>query len=325
MRNIFIFLCFIHFGVVAQQQGVYTNFTFNEFHYNPAIVGSTNYHVVKFQHRNQWVGFSNAPSNVSGAWYGSYKNKMKHGYGIGIVNEKVGITTKLALHGNYGYHIKLGSKVRLGFGLRFGYSQYRIKLYDAILADIGDEVLTGNVLSNNALDASTGIYLYSKKWFLSGSMYHLLSRKNASFSLNRMFEYQSNIMTGYTFSINPKWKVQPSVLVSYVQPVPLQTSVLLKVLFKDAYSIGLAYRTDDAFGLNIGYSHKDRVSFTYGFDYSIGQVRGYNNGSHEIGISYIITKKRPSLEEEDDKLNNSILDDLQRQMNEQKKQESEKK
>ena len=40
-------------------------------------------------------------------------------------------------------------------------------------------------------------------------------------------------------------------------------------------------------------------------------MRKYSSGSHEVMLSFIITTKKPSLEEEDDKLNNSILENTQ--------------
>ena len=70
----------------------------------------------------------------------------------------------------------------------------------------------------------------------------------------------------------------------------------------------MIYRSDDALGLSLGIQLKERFTIGYGYDFSIKGLRKYNSGSHEVMLSFILTKKKPSLEEEDDKLNNSILE-----------------
>ncbi|MES2798528.1 MAG: type IX secretion system membrane protein PorP/SprF [Bacteroidota bacterium] len=298
----------------AQQQATYSNYLMNEYFYNPAIAGSKDVHIANLQYRNQWVGFDGAPSNFNANFYGSVKDKAKHGYGVSITNERAGLMNSTGVYVDYAYHFKLGQNVKLGLGVRPGYVQYRVRLYDAVVADQGDDVVTGSVYSANAFDVNTGFQLYSKKFFVMGSVQHLLTKaiKFTSFNSNLAFHY--NFIAGYNISFKKsKLEIQPSVMVKYVKPIPVQYSAMLKTTFNKKYWFGLIYRSDDAVGVSLGMTIKERFNLAYGYDYSISPIRKYNAGSHEVGLSFILTKKKPSLEELDEKLNNSILDEMNKE------------
>lgn len=298
----------------AQQQGLYTNFLANALHYSPASVGSTNYHEVNFFHRNQWVGFKDAPTNFYFNLHGSYKNKAKHGYGIQLLSEQSGLMAKTGVYVNYGYQLKLNDTWKLGFGLRPGFVQYRIKLYDAVIADEGDPLFTGNTYSGNAFDVNGGLRLYSQKFELSATIEHLLGKGLRFSSYNQNLQFHYTLMSSYKLAFKKNWEFRPAVLIKYTSPVPLQLAVLAQLSFKDKYFGGVNFRTNDALGIYLGMRIKNRLSITYGYDYSYTSIRKYSAGSHEIGLSFILTKNRPSLEEKDDELNNSILEEIQKEM-----------
>ena len=48
-------------------------------------------------------------------------------------------------------------------------------------------------------------------------------------------------------------------------------------------------------------------------------MSNYQSGSHEVMLSFVITKDKPSLAEEDENLNNSILEEMQKKLDEEKK------
>ncbi len=308
----------------AQQQGSLTNFLVNPMYYSSAYVGSTNYHEINFVHRSQWVGFNNAPINNYLNFQGSFKNKAKHGYGLSFMNETTGLLTKTGIYLNYGYQMKLSKKWKLGLGVRPGVAQYKIRFYDAVIADAGDQVLSGNSFVGSALDVSSGFRFYSEKLEFAANIDHFLGKGVTFTNYNQNLRSHINLFASYKWMIKKNFELKPTILLKYSEPVPFQTSVLLQGTYKKAYSIGLAYRSQDAFGAFIAYRHKDRLSVSYGYDYSYSEIRKFNAGSHEIGISYIITKKRPSLEEEDDKLNNSILEEINKNIEIQKEVEEKK-
>jgi type IX secretion system PorP/SprF family membrane protein len=320
------FLIALSAPAFAQQRAVYSNFLMNDFYYNPAIAGSKEIHQANITYRNQWVGFDGAPSLLMGNFSGSVKNDGKIGYGVSLISETAGITQNTGIYLNYAHHFKLSDKLKLGLGIQPGYMQYRVKLYDAQLADQGDEVLTGNIYSASALDVSTGFHLYSDKFFLMGSVDHLLGKSVQFTTYNSNLEFHYTGIAGMNFHLNadPKKKkmpidIQPSVLVRYVRPVPLQYSVMLKTTFNKKYWFGLIYRSDDAIGISAGMQISDRFNLAYGYDYTLSKLASYQAGSHEVMLSFVINRKKPSMAEEDDELNKSIIDELKKTMEEKEK------
>jgi type IX secretion system PorP/SprF family membrane protein len=315
ITGLFVILFFVSYG---QQQSLFTNVFANPLHYSPAYVGSTNYHEVSFFNRNQWVGFKDAPKNFYLNFHGSFKNKAKHGYGVQLLTEQTGLLSKTGVYLNYGYQIKMNNKWKMGLGVRPGFVQYRVRLYDAVIADPGDPIFTGNTYSGNAFDVNAGFRLYSDKFEFSGTIDHLIGKGFNFNSYNQNLQFHYTFMSSYKFVFKKDWELRPAILFRYTKPVPSQVSILAQLTYKDKFFGGLNFRTNDAMGIFVGVRLKSRLAITYGYDYSYTKLRKYSAGSHEIGISFIITKNRPSLEEEDDKLNNSILEDIQKEIDKNK-------
>jgi len=120
MRKIIIIFVglFIASSSFAQQRAVYSNFLMNNYYYNPAIAGSRDVHVANVAYRNQWVGFTDAPSLMMGNFYGSLKNKGKIGYGVSLLSENTGLTQNTGVYLNYAHHFKLSESVKLGLGVK---------------------------------------------------------------------------------------------------------------------------------------------------------------------------------------------------------------
>ncbi|WP_430403018.1 PorP/SprF family type IX secretion system membrane protein [Fluviicola sp.] len=315
ITSLFVILFFVSYG---QQQSLFTNVLANPLHYSPAYVGSTNYHEVSFFNRTQWVGFKDAPKNFYLNFHGSFKNKAKHGYGVQLLTEQTGLLSKTGVYLNYGYQIKMSKKWKMGLGVRPGFVQYRVRLYDAVIADEGDPIFTGNTYSGNAFDVNAGFRLYSDKFEFSGTIDHLIGKGLNFNSYNQNLQFHYTFMSSYKFVFKKNWELRPAILFRYTKPVPSQFSILAQLTYNDKFFGGLNFRTKDAMGIFVGVRLKNRLAITYGYDYSYTKLRKYSAGSHEIGISFIITKNRPSLEEEDDKLNNSILEDIQKEIDKNK-------
>ena len=321
MRNlIYISLfCLLGFAKVAnsQQQYVYTNYLLNDYYFNPALAGSEDIHRASLSYRNQWVGFDEAPTTVHGNIYGSYKNLMKHGYGLSIVSDRTGLVTNTGFYVNYAYHLDVTEDIRLGFGIRPGFMQNRVDLFDARIADLGDEILTGNVFAANAFDMSSGLHMYSNKFFATISMQHMLGDAISFTSYNQSLVPHFNIIGGYTFELEKQQlDIEPSIMLKHVRPVPAQLATMVRVTYHKKFWGGLTFRTGDGAGLALGAIIKDKLNIGYAYDYAIGGIRPYQGGSHELMISFVVTDKKPSLDEEDEQLNQGIFEQNKKRMKE---------
>ncbi len=293
----------------AQQQYTFTNYLLNAYYYNPALAGSEEVHKASFSYRNQWTGFEGAPVTVHGNFYGSIRNEMKHGYGISILSDKTGLSTSTGAYLNYAYHLNITDDIRAGFGVRPGFFQYKLGLYDAKLADKGDEILTGNIVTANALDLSSGFHVYSNKFYLTASLDHIFGKAIDFTVYNQSLTRHLTVIAAYKFNLKKqKIDIEPGILFRTVQPVPSQVNFFLRGTYDNKFWAGLSYRTDDAAGISLGMWIKERLNIGYTYDYSLGGISPYQNGSHEIAITFITTSRRPSLDQEDEDLNKSIFD-----------------
>ncbi|GAB5417803.1 MAG: type IX secretion system membrane protein PorP/SprF [Crocinitomicaceae bacterium] len=323
MKSIYIIITLL-LGFTAtgysQQLAGYSNFLMNDYYFNPAIAGSEEFHEANLSYRNQWVGFEGAPTLIMGNFMGSYKNEGKVGYGLSVISERKGITANTTVYANYAYHFRLSEKLKLGLGVQPGYMQHRVRLYDAVVADAGDEVLTGSIYSANAIDVNAGFNLYSDKFFVMGSFQRLLGRQIQFTSYNTNLDFHYNSIFGYNFNFKTKNKknvqIQPSLMVRFVRPLPVQFTGMLRYTYDNKYWLGLLYRSDDAVGIAAGIRIKDRVNIGYGFDYTLSNLSNYQVGSHEVMLSFVLTKKKQSLDDEDDELNKSILEEIQKDIDE---------
>lgn len=305
-----LFIVFCVAQAKGQQQYVYSNFLLNQYYYNPALAGSQDVHVTSAGYRHQWAGFNEAPVTMHANFYGSYANMRKHGYGMSLMSDRSGLIQNTNFYLNYAYHLNLTDSIRMGFGIRPGYLQYNIKLYDAQLADPVDDVLTGNILATNAIDIGAGIYIYSSKFFVAGSMRHLLGKSVSFTGFNYGLVKHYTVIGGYSFFTKKrKLEVQPAFMFQYVNPAPAQLSFMIKATYQNKIWGGLIMRTQDAVGVVAGVNLWNRLNIGYAFDYSLGNVKSYNYGTHELMISFVITKNKPTLDQEDEDLNNGIFEE----------------
>jgi type IX secretion system PorP/SprF family membrane protein len=301
-------------SLFGQQQPLFTNYFLNDYYFNPATAGSKDVTIASFSYKNQWLGFEGAPKTMMGNISGSIKNEGKHGYGATVVSDKIGLTSNLSLLLTYAYHIKINDKLKLGLGLQTGYLQNSVKLYDTKLADIDDEVFSGNILTENGIDFNTGFHLYSDKYYFMAAVNHLFI-DNLSVAYNQRLEKNYNVIAGYKFSFEKKKiELEPSLMVQYVKAAPTNVTSAIKTTYDKKYWLGLSYNNSKSVGLGLGYVLKERLNLGYAYNMSLSELNTYHSGSHEISISYILTHKKPSFEEEDAKLNNSIMDEMKKKL-----------
>lgn len=317
-----LFLNIVAFQINAQQQYVYTNYLLNDYYFNAAIVGSKNVHEANIGFRKQWAGFTGSPLTLNANYYGSYKNQMKHGYGVSLISDKTGLMQQTGIYLNYAYHIDLTDKIRLGVGVKPGYLLYNIKLYNAQLADVNDDILSGNVLATNAFDLSSGINLYSDKFFVRAGFQQILGQAIKFTDYNDGLSKHFTFIAGYNYEVKKqkidstqkqrtieKFVFQPSIMINYVKPIPTQISVMLKTTYNEKVWLGFNFRSQDAVGLSLGLHINPRLTIGYAYDYSFGQLKGFQGGSHEIMLRFVTTNKKVSLDQKDEDYNNSIFDE----------------
>lgn len=301
----------------AQQLPIYTNYLLNNYAYNPAVAGSSKDMVVNINYRNQWVGFDDAPKTYGISLHSGLGKQKKAAIGALLNSDNTGLLSKTSGYLTFAYHVKLNKTYKLGLGVSIGMMQYRIKLYDAKTADSGDELLTGNLLSNNVFDSNGGLYLYSDKLFFGASTYQYIGNKitwkDSKSNLNPHFY----ITAGYMFTVSKKISIQPSALVKFSKPVPAQPEFSLRAFYNKLFWIGASYRLHDATSILAGVTAlKNKLTVGYAYDIPNTKIRTYTSGSHEIVLTYQFIKPKKKLNADEEELNdidNSIKSKMKKQ------------
>lgn len=303
--------------VTAQQLPLYTNYLLNNYAYNPAVAGSAKDMVVNLNYRNQWVGFNDAPKTFGVSLHSGLGKQKKAAMGAMFNTDNVGLLNRTSGYMTFAYHVKLNETYKLGMGVSVGMLQYRIKLYDAKIADSGDELLTGNLLSNNVFDSNGGLYLYSDKLFFGISAYQYLGNKITWKDSKSNLTAHFYGTLGYSFTLSKDISLQPSVLVKYSAPVPVQPEFSLRAFYKKTFYAGASYRLREATSILVGVTTlKNKLTIGYSYDIPNTSIRTYTSGSHEIVLSYQFIKTKKKLNADEEELNdidNSIKSKLKKQ------------
>jgi len=301
----------------AQQLPIYTNYLLNNYAYNPAVAGSSKDMVVNLNYRNQWVGFDDAPKTFGVSIHSGLGKEKKAAIGALLNSDNVGLLSRTSGYLTFAYHVKLNDTYKLGLGVSVGMLQYRIKLYDAKIADSGDELLTGNLLSNNVFDSNGGLYLYSDKLFFGISAYQYLGNKITWKDSKSNLTAHFYGTLGYTFTLSKTFSLQPSILVKYSHPVPVQPEFSVRGFYKKLFYVGVSQRVHEATSILVGLTTlKNKLTIGYSYDIPNTKIRTYTSGSHEIVLSYQFIKTKKKLNADEEELNdidNSIKSKLKKQ------------
>ncbi len=328
--------CFILVSCAsAQQQPYYTQYMMNNFILNPALAGIENYWDCKVSYRNQWVGLNGAPTtlyltinaplgktaydyetpntvpdlqakNQGAKQFGmEYTAPPAHsGIGFTILNDKTGPLSRIAAYGSYAYHIPVGLKTSLSFGVSFGVQEITV---DQSEVDFGqtnpvDPAVAGSgYLNKLEPDVNAGLWLSNKSFFVGLSAQQIVSvpinSSNGTTSggvelLTGKLIPHTFLTAGYKIFISDDVSLMPSVMFRYVQPLPLGFDVNAKIQYQDLLWLGFSYRYQGGFAGMLGVNISSTFSLGYSYDYTTTQLNTVSSGTHEIVLGFLWRKNK---------------------------------
>ncbi|NBC24561.1 MAG: type IX secretion system membrane protein PorP/SprF [Bacteroidetes bacterium] len=295
-RIVIIIAAFCACQVYGQQEIMLSQYMFNGLFINPAYAGSHSFSEATALYRSQWTGFEGAPETQTFGIEGPISNEIM-GLGLTFVNDQLGDTRQTEVFANYSYKLFLDEegKTKLSFGLRAGFADYTARLTETKVFDSGDPVFSQNQSNEFVAKFGAGVYISSDLWYAGFSVPTIFATdKNVRFNINdvgdRYFEPHSYLTAGYVFDGGENLKIKPSFLLKYISDAPLQADINCNLLIKNTFWIGASYRSGDAivglFELNVGTDFR----LGYSYDFTTSELNDYNNGSHEIMLSYSFAK-----------------------------------
>ena len=275
----------------AQQDAQYTQYMYNTLSINPAYAGSRDGLSALLLYRTQWVGLDGAPDTGSFNIHSPFGDEQNVGLGLSVVNDRIGPTQETYFDVSFSYSINTSDDGRLSFGLNGGGSLLDIKYSELSSYNNGDVLLQSDIDNKFSPQIGAGIYYRnSDKWYLGLSVPNILETKyfdDASLSQasERMHFY---LMGGYVFDINQDLKLKPAFLVKQVSGSPLQADLTANALYKDKFTVGLAYRWDAAVSGLLGYQVSESLMLGFGYDREVtdlGQTK-FDAGSFEVFLRF---------------------------------------
>ncbi|MFN3916430.1 MAG: type IX secretion system membrane protein PorP/SprF [Flavobacteriales bacterium] len=295
MKKLKYLFVLLPFWLGAQHLPHYSQYMLNDYAINQAWAGSKDYFDVKSNHRNQWVGITDAPRTYTLSAHGPLKNKNM-GIGGWLYTDHVGPTRRTGIQLSYAYHIQVAEKTKVSLSLGAGLLQYMVDASKITLRDQGDPVIGNGLQSALVPDFAFGLLVHHEDYYFGVSLPQII--QNKLYFYDYQTETRSKLedhyyVTGaYTFHITDDFDLQPGFLVKYVKPIPVQFDFTGRLIYKKQVWLGASYRTMDAIAIMTGYLYKENLLIGYSYDITHSNLGNYNRGTHEImlGVRFVREK-----------------------------------
>lgn len=293
----FILLCCV-WNASAQQDPMFTQYMHNAVTINPAYAGSRGTLNFVAMARQQWVGIEGAPKTLTFSVNSPFTSNNV-GVGLSVIHDEIGPTKQTGIYADYAYHLKITSKIKLALGLKGGINLYDINLLDLRGAQNDDHLTLDGNRKLYLPNFGVGSYLYSDRFYVGFSIPKILQNslsddKNASQYANKE-ERHFFLTGGIVLDISDNIKFKPSTTLRVVSGSPVSAELSAAFLLRDRLWLGAMYRFGDSFGALLKFDVTKQLSVGYSYDLTLSDLRPYNQGTHEIYVSYDVTFKNKKI------------------------------
>lgn len=294
---------------------------------NPSFTGIDNFMDIKINYRNQWGGFTDAPSSnylsingyfqkgnqqaykqytlrtsnpfyldslrVSGV---SIPKQVRHGLGGNIIFDVQGPYEQIAGYLNYALHLPISVKSKLSLGVAAKISNHRIDFEKLILQNPDNDNFYQSLIAaggrSTFLSFIPGLSIYGDRYYISYAAKNLVNTALSSDeALNDGTNIEHVIMAGYKILLGSQVHLLPSVLMTQSDEISNLWDANIKVLIKERTWAGLSYRNRGALVFMAGIYLNNIFNLSYSYDYVTSELNNYTNGSHEIILGLMLFKK----------------------------------
>ena len=289
MKKIFIskILLLMSICIYAQQEPQYTQYMYNPILVNSAYAGSKGYTSVYALYRTQWVGLDGAPQTINFSM-NKPLNSSKLGYGISVINDRIGPSDETQLAVDLSYSIFFNNDYRLAFGIKASANLLNIDYTKLNQYNPGEVILQNNVTNRFSPNIGAGFYFYNKKGYLGASVPMLLDKKEYDDISNSEINqrYHLYFIGGKVFDLGSNTKFKPAFISKIVAGSPVQLDLSANFLFNEKFTIGAAYRWSASLSAMAGFHINNKLFVGYGYDRETTKLSGFNSGSHEIFLQF---------------------------------------
>lgn len=280
----------------AQDEPQFAQYQFSRSLFNPAANGIEDGFSGLLMHRSQWVGFDKAPHAQGVSLQGGLKS-INSGIGLNITNTGYGVTNALSIGLAYAYHLPVGKKNRLSFGIQGDLKVNSDNGSQLTTTGNGDNVFQQDVTLYTG-NFGAGLMFHGDRFFVGISTTRFLDNRidygikaaySNGFDAERIPFY---VTGGYAFLLSPDFSIMPSFMVRGQADQPFMADFNLNLKYRDIFWIGPYYRYDAAVGGMAGVNISNTIRIGYAGDFPMSAVSPHSKGSHEVFIGFNIRRKQ---------------------------------
>ncbi len=307
-NTLIIFILFWGFYLGQAQDPIFSQFYASPLIMNPAFTGNTSLPLIHLNYRNQWSSFPTAYSTYAMS-YDQYFEKLNTGIGMQVIVDDAGagIYKTNNYSGFFSYRLMINRSLFLKFGVEAGIIQQSLNwskliFYNQIdpINGIDPNLVSGenqpNELSHSRLDISSGLLLYSPKYYFGLSLKHIntpdVSFLNVNNNLAQGWPMRFSLHGGMQITLIERNKRSAGAFIS--PNVIFVKQGDFSQLNIGAYGgvglvfAGVWYRHDvtnsDAAIFSLGFKKK-WFKIAYSYDLTISKLASQRGGSHELALT----------------------------------------
>lgn len=255
---------------------------------NPAAVGRQEELNVTVAMQTHASGYEDAGSTLyAGADMAFALGNTRHGVGLTLVNDEIGLFSHKRFSAQYAYHHPLWGG-RLSGGLQVDMLSESVDGGKAETNDPNDPVFSGGDMSGSQFDASVGLFYTHRRWYAGLAMQHLTAPTIAlgdksELKVNSAYNFMAgyNIPTKYAFIT-----VTPSVILRY-DGTDFRSDLTARINYsgegRKLYG-GVNYAPQYSIGAFFGFVFHG-LDICYGYEANTNGM-GIAAGNHEVTLSY---------------------------------------
>jgi type IX secretion system PorP/SprF family membrane protein len=245
------------------------------------------------------VGFDGAPSTQT--LTGHMPVGKNIGLGLTLIHDKLNPTKQTGLYFDYAYRLKITENSKLSLGLKGGFNHFQIDMNQLLLSSPNDDALNVPNTSKFLPNFGLGFYFYSDNYFIGVSIPKLIKNKLINGDPEILGQGGSEvshffISGGYVFNLSQEVKFKPTILTRLTQAAPMTMDLNANFLIREKLWIGAMYRLNNSFGGILQYQFTPQFKVGYAYDMTNNELRNYNNGTHEIMISFELNFKKEKVQ-----------------------------
>tara|TARA_B100001989_G_scaffold251937_1_gene232459 strand:- start:893 stop:1822 length:930 start_codon:yes stop_codon:yes gene_type:complete len=280
----------------SQQESNFSYYMFNHQAINPAYTGSRGITNLTSVIRSQWVGLEGAPETQT-ITFGKSINSKNLGYGVSVLNDKIGPTNSTSFDIDLAYHLKLNEKGhRLSLGLKAGAQNYSLNTNIIQTLTPNDPAFVLEKDRKILPNIGFGIYYFTQSFYSGFAIPRLLSDKEYNLEPHYYF------ITGGLIKVSEVFMLKPSFLLKQTRSIGGYDFSILGIINENIWIGGQIRSSFNNYGFTnfqgtgisalAGFQIFDNLTIGYSYGIPSNEIsNGISIPTHEVFLRLDIFSK----------------------------------